>query len=527
MVTEDATRRAQDTSEAGRHVALIALDGACEYALWLATRAHGLAFKNDRVPLGELHSSLKGALGDRWQVRGWTSVSQLHRARNEAQHAAVVPDAGQLPLWRDAAWAFIDSVCRAAFGISLDAIVLADAVRDPQLRARLAESEQVLGEEPSRSLALTLQAFDQGRESWRLQRRPERFVPLAGTPLPSANPTADLGKQFRELDEFLEVELFAGDGGEYVWLRRAREEHESVGWIPSYEEARRALLFVTSWIVRWESFVVGYPADSWERHREGIQPPTWGDGLTPEIIGAHTEFLPEVSGRQARCILHLRLANAPDRGRWPWQVRLQEGLTDAAAEAGDPAMFTQVQWTYAGDLRLHVDLHTDPPTVTNAIRRAVALAFARHNERLAESAEGELERAELEAAFRELVYSARNDDVALFGDIQVVKDEWMGTYGWLVSMDVQLGVAEGEEVGHLMGILGDTHGYLTKLQMHEGRVVFEAFRLTEEAGQELRSAISRVEDQIQHVRDFRAGQAEAFRRYAAEIQRELGPLPDD
>ena len=41
MLAEDSRRRSEDTSEAGRHLALISLDGACEYALWLAGRAHG------------------------------------------------------------------------------------------------------------------------------------------------------------------------------------------------------------------------------------------------------------------------------------------------------------------------------------------------------------------------------------------------------------------------------------------------------------------------------------------------------
>jgi hypothetical protein len=51
MLAEDARRRAMDNSDAGRHIALIALDGACEYALWLAARTHGVPFKEDRPSL--------------------------------------------------------------------------------------------------------------------------------------------------------------------------------------------------------------------------------------------------------------------------------------------------------------------------------------------------------------------------------------------------------------------------------------------------------------------------------------------
>jgi hypothetical protein len=59
MLAEDARRRAEDTSEAGRHLALIALDGACEYALWLAARTTGVTFKNDRPTLNDMYSAVK------------------------------------------------------------------------------------------------------------------------------------------------------------------------------------------------------------------------------------------------------------------------------------------------------------------------------------------------------------------------------------------------------------------------------------------------------------------------------------
>jgi hypothetical protein len=48
LLTEDAARRVDDISEAGRHQALIALDGACEHALWLAVRQAGVRLKGDQ-----------------------------------------------------------------------------------------------------------------------------------------------------------------------------------------------------------------------------------------------------------------------------------------------------------------------------------------------------------------------------------------------------------------------------------------------------------------------------------------------
>jgi hypothetical protein len=264
LLTEDARRRAYDTSNAGRHLALIALDGACEYALWLASREHAVQLK-ERAGVPELYSAVRRAL-ETWQVKGWPGVSQMHQARNAAQHAGVAHDAGQLPIWADAAIAFIDSLCVAAFSIPLAEIVLADAVRDPSLRTQLRWSEEQLTVNPAQSFALSAGAFDEARSRWRTQHRSPVFAPS-----PAGDPTTpDLTPPLQDVEDFLEVQPFADDFGEYTWLRRARQELDRAGWLPSEPDARRVLLFVSGWIVRWEIFDSGYPTDRWEAHREGI-----------------------------------------------------------------------------------------------------------------------------------------------------------------------------------------------------------------------------------------------------------------
>jgi hypothetical protein len=190
----------------------------------------------------------------------------MHQARNVAQHAGVALDADQLPSWADATTAFIDSLCVAAFGTQLAEIVLADAVRDQGLRTQLRWSEEQLSEDPGRSFSLAVGAFDEARARWREQRNARVFVPSPGGHPPSPGSAPPL----QEVDDFLEVQPFAGDFGEYTWLWRARQEHEHAGWLPNMQEARRALLFVAGWIVRWEIFDQGYPTDRWEAHRERI-----------------------------------------------------------------------------------------------------------------------------------------------------------------------------------------------------------------------------------------------------------------
>jgi hypothetical protein len=293
LLVEDARRRVGDTSAAGRHLALIALDGACEFALWLASREHDVPVR-ERAGVPELYGAVKGGLPG-WEVRGWRGVSQMHQARNVAQHAGAALDAGQLPSWADATIAFIDSLCVAAFGTRLEEILLALAVRDQSLRTQLRWSEEQLEEDPARSFLLSVGAFDEARTRWRTQHSALVFASARGDSASVAEPPAPM----QDVDEFLEVQPFAGDFGEYTWLRRAHQELEQWGWLPDAQEARRALMFVSGWIVRWEIFDQGYPVDRWETHREGVGPPITGDGASTSIVGGQVDLLAEVPGRPA------------------------------------------------------------------------------------------------------------------------------------------------------------------------------------------------------------------------------------
>ena len=520
LLAEDARRRVDDTSEAGRHLALIALDGACEYALWLASREHTVPVK-ERAGVPDLYSAVKGALPG-WQVRGWPGVSQMHQARNVAQHAGVAQDAGQLPNWADATIAFIDSMSLAAFGTGLGEIMLAAAVRDASLRTQLRWSEEQVSENPGRSFSLALDAFDEARNRWRAQRDSPVFAASPG----GDPPAPDLTAPQQDVDDFLEVQPFAGDPSQYTWLRRARQEHERAGWLPNADEARRALLFVTGWIVRWEIFDLGYPVDRWDAHREAIEPPFTGDGTRPEIIGTQVEFLPDVPGRPARNVIYVALANVPGRGRSPWDIALRDALMECARDAGSGAVFTEIQWYLSGMLLLHVALDADPEAVAGVVERAVALAAERHAAQLAESAERERDREQLETALRALIASARSDALALFGEASVVNDQWLGTFGWLAFLQIRVGNRGQEELTQTHNIFGNHRTSFPNLHVHEGQVAFSVSELTEELADALRTAIADSEDQARHVRAVRAQQTRAFQAFAAGFQRRFGPLPE-
>jgi hypothetical protein len=520
LLIEDAQRRADDISEAGRHLALVALDGACEYALWLASREHTLPVK-ERAGVPELYSAVKAALAG-WQVRGWRGVSQMHQARNVAQHAGVALDAAQLPTWADATVAFIDSLCLAAFGTRLAEIALAEAVRDQSLRTQLRWSEEQLSENPGQSFLLTVGAFDEARKRWRAQRTAPVFAPSPG----GYPPSPDFAPPLHDVDEFLEVQPFAGDFSEYTWLRRARQEHEQAGWTPDAQEARRTLLFVSGWIVRWEIFDQGYPVDRWEAHREGIQPPVTGDGTTTEIVGGQVEFLPDIPGRPARNIVYLALANVPSRGRSPWDIVLRDALMECARDAGAGELFSEVQWYLSGMLVAHTALDADPQLVADVIERAVALSAQRHATQLAESTERDRERRLLEQALRAFVASTSSDEVGLFGDVNVVDDRWLGTFGWLAFLQIGVGSRGQEELTQTHDIFGNQRAAFPNLHVRDGQIAFSVSELTEEVQGALRTAIADSEEQARHVRTVRAQQAQAFQAFAVGFQRRFRPLPE-
>lgn len=456
LLTEDAARRVDDISEAGRHQALIALDGACEYALWLAVRQAGVRLKRDqRAGVPTLHRAV-AEQRPVWALLGWPGVNQMHEARNAAQHAGVAPDREQLPAWRDAALAFIDSLCVAAFNSPVADIVLASAVRDPELRVMLTHAERTV-DDTRQSFSASAMAFNVARGRWRVQRLSALAVPSPGGYEPilaseEAFVINELTGAVRGLEDVLEVQPFAGDLSEYVWFRRALGERASSGWTPTAEDARRALVFVAGW--RWEIFTLGYHDDRWEAHREGIEPPRVGDGATITITGAQADLIPEASAQPARTVLFLQLANVPGRGRPPWDAVLLQAITDGMRgirTAQDEAAFLQAHWYYSGVLSVRLKLGADAASVIDVLDRAVADASTRYAEHAVESAVKERKREELEKWLRGL-FTCASEELTIFGEPSVVRDEWIGTLGLLAFIPVRANMASGDPLESHYGL---------------------------------------------------------------------------
>lgn len=514
ILTEDALRRAEDTSEVGRHQALIALDGACEYALWLASHARGVT-GNEKTTLTDLYSKLKQAFPEpEWKVRGWEGVSQMHQARNVAQHAGVAPEAAQLPGWADATRAFIDSLCVAAFRTPLSGISLCLAVRDPELRSEVRKSEELLGEDPVGSFVLAIAAFDQARQRWRSQQEVSVDGALRSLfgPLP-----------VNEVEGLLEVQHFAGDVGEYAWLTRARWEYENADWSPPQQEARRALVFVSGWIVRWETFNLGYPVDQWHAYHDTIEPPHTGESKDCQIIGSEVELVPDIPGRTARSRIILRLANVPSRGRSPWGQVLHQALKDSESNAGLGRIFADIDWQANGVLLVQVPLEADARVVGDLIEWAIALAAERYAEQATRSAKQETERQELERALAQFVATTTDQDLGLFGQVSVVDAPSADTPRWVALIEICSETPFLEELAQTHRIFINKNAAFLKAEVHEQKLAFAIEELSVDLQDALATAIADSEDQARHVRSIRAAQAETFHAFQAAIQRRFSP----
>lgn len=509
FLMEGAERLAGDASPAGQHQALIALDGVCEFALWLALNERGVVH-SERDGLPELHSKFLKATGVK--LPGWTTVNQMHRARNAAQHAGVAFSAENLPAWQDSGKAFVNALCVDVFGTELGDILLADAVRDAGIRRSLQLAEGQLQQDPSESLRLTREVFDTARSLWRAQLH-ARVLPLYQQPIEWNSQLA----VHEPIDEFQELQPFASDIGEYVWFWRAGQELDLAGWEPDTEDARRALVFVTSWIVRWEIFALGYPDMEWAAHRESIEPPSTGEGDLARIIGVDMDILPGVPGRPLRHVIYCQVANVPGRGREPWPAILRETLIERGREA-TAAPFQAMAWSVGGILTVHAGLDADPSQTLEVIETAIHMSEERYAAATASSEQRERERKELEDALKAIVEEVADKHVALFSNVRVVPDEWLGTTEWIALFDIQTTGSDLMELTAAHNCFSNQRGIFPNLHERIRAVAFTIDELTSEIRAGIEAAIKEADVYVLRVREFYSKQVETIQQFQADIR---------
>jgi hypothetical protein len=391
----DAQRRAADTTEPGRHLAVVALDGVCENALYLAVNGLGVDLK-PRADFPEMEAKLRVHLAERWDRSGWAGVRAMHRVRNLAQHEGVLPDVEQVRLWTIDTERFVRSLVGATFHLELLEITLASAIDHHDVRACLEQAERAVAAGDGREgFDSAARGFDLARRAWRAQRGgagatrglPPKFQDLE---------TADyVRSSIAWLDELSEVAVFALDMSEYHWLDAAIGQHQSPGPPPTTKDARRALLFSFEWVLRWESFSSRYPGARWREWYAQPAPRTGTEPRTPAILRVVVSQALLRYGDRHLIEYEVQLADLPD-DEATWRSGLQDALLGSA-----PALSGHLG--PGGSLTLRADASVGPETLMNKLRTAMATADAHYDERLASGAawfaEADRLQREYDAAF--------------------------------------------------------------------------------------------------------------------------------
>ena len=383
-MVDEAERRTQERTAIGRHLAVVLLDGACEYAMGLAIAELGVPLSPN--PRGDSFQArynvlIGSPIGAVWAAGSWKGVSEQRGSRNRAQHDGTSVDADDLIRWSIDTENFITSLCRAVYKVELREIKLAEGILSPNIRASLIDAETALSaRDPERAFVSAMAGFDEARGYWRTQR-----ADAHGPPYPFVATTGSLGgidwsygtAQADPIQEFVEVQPFAPDIGEYFWLltRRGVFQQSGPAEIP-LETAARAFRFVYFWILRWEAFAIRY---EWRplAGDEPYEPPRTGrDDARPSLSDiVEVEGNRPYADQEPVFTIGLRIADIPDTDREHWAAFVRQALNESA-----PSDDTGLQKYYASvteDGRINLSqIKGDPDTdeivalATSAITKA-------------------------------------------------------------------------------------------------------------------------------------------------------------
>ncbi|HEX4482400.1 MAG TPA: hypothetical protein VH081_01325 [Solirubrobacteraceae bacterium] len=506
-----ATLLAEDRSEQGRHVALIALDGAIEYAMWVSAEHLGVS-GGDRVGFHEVRNKLRSELGSRWQQPGRRGVMQMHAARNQAQHGGAAPDPGQMVSWIRESDAFARSLVQAAFEVELEDVLLASAIEEKSLREQITAGELAINAgNAARGLEHAYEAFADARRRWRLQQEDAYGHMALHTTIDSDPRRLDSGERSAD---YADVSVFTSDLGEYHWLLATRRL-VAEGMPPSVADARRALQFAYHWILRWQAFDPRYPAQRWREHFEELSPPSVGDGQTVEILRIEV-IGEEMIGADELQRIVIQLANIPEQGRGDWGVDMIPALEAATAKAGIPeAKFIPGQRTYTGQFVFLVDRSLSAEQIASCLSFALEEATNLYKARHERSGERELEARAHAIAFAEL-FTVHDQ---FFGDIHTSRVLRPG--GEVIVIAVEY-LGSLYELGEIAAILRSRGNRLANVSDADGRLVLDAHEMDEQNRAALQSALLAAVEQVQQRRAFNDDREHRRQELERALQSRLG-----
>jgi hypothetical protein len=351
---------------------VVALDGACELAVRLAAHERGVR-PPARGGLPALLDELRNALGDDWEQHGAQGFSELHRARNAVQHDGVLPDGGHLPLWTGEVERFVRSLIAAAFGAELATVSAASAVDDAKLRAPLLRAEQQLRRRRSRGVvARQLRGARGALSAFRSRRGLDAFR-FRSLLFHKWQEFRDIKGTVDGIQELLDVATLASDPGEWLWFRTAVSHADGGRLAPSSDDARRALAFALTWILRYESFAARYVKEP--EHPPHVSASPFERYDSPRVLAIDASAEAAWSPEHVR--FEIQLSDVPPE--------LDLSVYDVARGRGETGMRLVSQRVRYPDHRLEVELpdRSTPTEVVRAVHELVAASHVNFEARMA------------------------------------------------------------------------------------------------------------------------------------------------
>lgn len=408
---DEAVSRTADSTVMGRRVAAVLLDGAVEAALGAGlSKFNDSPRKNDaldelRQRLTE-HLRATGRLKPSENLDGWADVKRLRLARNLAQHQQIPPDHQALAGWSGGVRRFVGHVVAAAFDAELAAVSAASAIMHDDLRAGFEQAEEARAQGETRTAVEALQrVLDDAVRLWNQQRRDAGGLPW-GSPPDELGVSERIKKATHHLDQTLTMAPFAVDLGEYFWWQGLLRDVRDRRIVITADDAARALAFVFTWVVRWESFNARYL--SRERVRgelPEVPPPSRRPDGAAEL---DPEREPTVEVR-----FKSQYPGSPPVEEWVFRVPYRFGrpedaerysthdhhLDQALWSGKPPALWTGHVYRHGGDIELSVDPASfDPEAVLGELEVRFERALRRRQEEEAKAAAVRAERQRREEA---------------------------------------------------------------------------------------------------------------------------------
>ncbi len=384
---EESFRRTTDPTVLGRHVAVILLDGVCEavVALGLAKFNDGPSEKDSLHTLyGRLLNHLRTTHPLPGGIPGWADVRRLRRLRNDAQHHQIPPDHHTLVRWSASVQRFVQAVVELTFDTEISLVTLSESIADPELRSAFARAEErAVSGEPVEAVLALRDAFNKARLKWADEHRDATRFSRSHLDRDDLGIRAAIDRATEPLEDMLSVAPFVLDLGEYVWWQGLADSVRIDASVPvSHEDARRALVFVLTWIQRWEAFSATYMRDRLGKRKPQVPSPSdLPDGAPRLLPRGKYRFLvhsDRQSTQQPEIGLMMTLMYAAgqhgDESGLEWDQYMNEALAARTQEKDCP---WQSARAWAGELTVQVDPDQDPDAVSAALHDATKDAAVR------------------------------------------------------------------------------------------------------------------------------------------------------